>query len=61
MQKRYLFFLVDPSFLGVNRLFDLSCKNEQNRESLKKYYLPTADIKDYNFMVDGKTYFDKTK
>ena len=33
VQNRYLYFLIDPSFQGVNRLFILSFKDEDGRES----------------------------
>ena len=45
-------FLIDPSFLGVNRLFVLSFENETT-------YLPTREIKNYNVMVDGQKFFDQ--
>ena len=32
---------IDPSFQGVNRLFVLSFKNADGRESHKQFYLPT--------------------
>ena len=32
-QSRYLDFLIDPSFQGVNRLFVLSFKDEDGREN----------------------------
>ena len=52
-QKRYLNFIIDPSFQGVNRLFVLSFKDDDDDwESRKQYYLPTIEIKDYNFMVN---------
>ena len=44
-QNRYLDFLIDPSFQGVNRLFVLSFKDDDGRESHKQYYLPTVEIK----------------
>ena len=59
MQNRYLDFLIDPSFRGVNRLFVLSFKDEDGRESYKKHYLPTVEIKDYNVMIDGRNFFDQ--
>ena len=40
-QDRYLDFLIDPRFQGVNRLLVLSFKDEDGRESGKQYYLPT--------------------
>ena len=59
MQNRYLDFFIDPSFRGVNRLFVLSFKDEDGRESYKKHYLPTVEIKDYNVMIDGRNFFDQ--
>ena len=39
MQKRYLDFLIDSSFQGVNQLFVLLLKDDDGRESHKQYYL----------------------
>ena len=58
-QNRYLDFLIDPSFQGVNRLFVFSFKDDDGRESDKQYYLPTVDIKDYNVMINGNKFFDQ--
>ena len=57
--NQYLYFLIDPSFQGLNRLFVLSFENEAQRTSYKRYYLPTRDIKNYNVMIDGQNYFDQ--
>ena len=59
-QNRYLDFLIDPSFQAVNRLFLLSFKDENGRERDKQYFLPTAEIKDYNVMIDERNFFDQT-
>ena len=58
-QNRYLDFQIDPSFKGVNRLFVLSFKDDGGRESHKQYYLPTAEIKDYNVMINRRKFFDQ--
>ena len=58
-QNRYLNHLVDPSFLGVNRLFVSSFETEYGRTSHSKYYLPKEKIKDYNVMIDDKNFFDQ--
>ena len=58
-QNRYLNHLVDPSYQGVGRLFVLSFENEAGRTSHSTYYLPKAEIKDYNVMIDGKNFFDQ--
>ena len=38
-------------------MFVLSFKNENDRTSFSKYYLPNVQIKDFN--VFGKSFFDK--
>ena len=55
-QNQYLDFLIDPSFQGVNKLFVLSFEDNAHRTSYKRYFLPTTEIKDYNVMIDGKTF-----
>ena len=42
-QNRYLNHLINPSFQGVNRLFVLSFKNENDRTLHSTYYLPKVD------------------
>ena len=59
-QNRYLYFLIDSSFQGVNRLFVLSFENEDDWESNKKHYLPTVEIINYNVMIDGRIFFDQS-
>ena len=58
-QNRYLNYLINPSFQGVNRLFALSFENEDQRKSHSKYYLPKVEIKDYNVRIDGRNFFDQ--
>ena len=41
--NRYLDYLNDPSFQGVNRLFLLSFKDNDDGECHKQYYLPTVE------------------
>ena len=57
-QNRYLDYLTGPSFQGVNRLFILSFKDANDRESHKQYYLPTMEINN-NIMIDGRNFFDQ--
>ena len=52
-------FLIDQSFQEVNRLFVLSFEDGRDRESYKKYFRPTVEIKDYNVVIDGKNFFDQ--
>ena len=55
----YLYYLIDPRFQGVNRLFVLSFENTTGRTVHTKYYLPTVEIKDYNVLIDGQNFFDQ--
>ena len=58
-QNQCLDFLVDPNFQGLNRLFVLFLKNENDRTAHTRYYLPKVEIKDYNVKHDGKNIFDQ--
>ena len=58
-QNRYLNYLINPSFQGVNRLFVLSFENENDRTSHSTYYLPKVEIKNYSVMIDGRNVFDQ--
>ena len=58
-QNRYLNYLINPRFQGVNRPFALSFENENDRTSHSTYYLPKVEIKDYNIMIDGRNFFDQ--
>ena len=58
-QNRYLNYLINPSFQGVNRLFVLSFENENDRISHSSYYLPKVEIKDWNVMIDDRNFFDQ--
>ena len=49
-------YLIDTTFSNVNRLFVLSCENEDDRTSYYKYYVPSIEIKDYNVLIEGNAY-----
>ena len=51
-------YLIDPTFTKFNRLFVLSFENENDRASFSKYYVPHVQIKDFNVLIDGKSFFD---
>ena len=51
-------YLIDPTFSNVNRLFVLSFENEDDRTSYYKYYMPSVEIKEYNVLIDGNTFFE---
>ena len=63
--KNNLNYLIDPTFTKVNRLFVLSFERiEENnvkkdhRDSFSHYYVPNVEIKDFNVLIDGKSFFD---
>ena len=58
-QNRYLNYLINPSFHGVNKLFVLPFENENGTTSHSTYYLPKVEIKDYNVMIDDRNVFDQ--
>ena len=51
-----------PSFQGVNRLFLMAYSraddNQATRNGQRKYYLPRLDLKKYNFIIDGRNFYD---
>ena len=57
--NRYLDFLIDPSFEGVNRVFALPFEDQAQRTSYKRYYLSTIEIKNHNVMIEGQNVFDQ--
>ena len=58
-------YLIDPTFIRVNRLFVFSFKRiegnnikKDHRDSFSHYYVPNIEIKDFNVLTDGKSLFD---
>ena len=62
-------YLIDPTFTNVNMLFVLSFERiEENnvkkdvkkdyRDSFSHYYVPKVEIKDFNVLINGKSFFD---
>ena len=54
-------YLTDPKFIKVNRLFVLSFENKEDRTSFSKYYVPNVQIKDFDVLINGKSFFDMPK
>ena len=47
--------------MNVNRLFVLSFprnNNTDSRYSFSNYYVPKVQIKDFNVLINGKSFFD---
>ena len=60
-ENNNLNFLTDPTSTNVNRLFVLSFTRNNagdNRDSFSHYYVPNVEIKDFNVLIDGKSFFD---
>ena len=60
-QNNHLNYLIDPTFTNVNRLFVLSfSRNNEGdkRDSFSDYYVPNVKIKDFNVLIDGKSFFN---
>ena len=55
-QNANLNHLIEPSFQGVNRFFVLSFEGDEQRISNKRICIPNVEIKDYNVMIDEKTF-----
>ena len=60
-QNNNLNYLIDPTFTKLNRLFVLSFVGKaegDHRDSFSHYYVPNVEIKDFNVLIDGKSFFD---
>ena len=54
-------YLIDPTFAEFKRLFVLSFERNakgEPRDSFSDYYVPSVEIKDFNVLIDGKSFFD---
>ena len=54
-----LIYLIDPTFMNVNRLFVLpfpTNNNTDSRYSFSNYYVPKVRINDFNLLIDGKVF-----
>ena len=57
-KTNHLNYLIDPTFTKVSRLFVLSFENEEDRTYFSMYYVPKVEIKDFNVLIDVKSFFD---
>ena len=60
-QNNNLIYLIDPTFTNVNKLFIFSFERNvigDNRDSISHYYVPNIEIKDFNVLIDEKSFFD---
>ena len=57
----FKYISLNPSFQGVNRLFLMAYSRvdgQPTRNGRAKYYLPRIDIKKYNVIIDGRSFYD---
>ena len=57
-KTNHLNHLIDPTFTKVNRLFVSSFQNEEETTSFSKYFVPKVEIKNFDVLIDGKSFFD---
>ena len=56
---------LDVSFQGVSKLFAAAYetgniqRNVDHEHSRRRHYLPRAEIKDYNILIDGRNFYDQ--
>ena len=52
-------YLIDQTFTNINRLFVLSFARDNPGEKRDSHYcVPNARIKDFNILIDAKSFFD---
>ena len=60
-QNNNLNYLIDPTFTNVSRLFVLSFARTDtgdNRDSFSDYYVSNVEIKDFNVLINEKSFFE---
>ena len=57
-KTKNLNYLIDLTFIKINRLFVLSFENEKCKTSFSKYYAPNDEIKDFNVLTNRKSFFN---
>ena len=60
-QNNNLNDLIDPTFTNVNKCFFLLFTRDNagdNRDSFSDCYVPNVEIKDFNVLINGKSFFD---
>ena len=63
-KPKYIRELLDPSYLGVKRLFVLAYVNTEadNQVSInfhQKYFFPRGSIGNWNIEIDGRNFYDQ--
>ena len=61
-KRNILDYLIDTTFRNINRLYLLSFKkgnDDPTRDSFEKFYMPLAEIRDFNELIDNIPFFDQ--
>ena len=58
-QEQYLYYIIDPSFQGVKKLFFHLSEDNSQRARHAGCFLATVEIKNYNIMIDGQNVLDQ--
>ena len=59
IQNPYSDYFIDPPLQRVNRIFDLSFENNDERKT-HKFFFSKVEIKFYKVMIDKQSFFDQT-
>ena len=54
--------MINPYFRNIDKLFVFSLKNSDNnptRNSFVKYYMSLVEIKDFNVLINNRSFFDQ--
>ena len=51
--------VLDTAIPGGNRLFIMGFQNDLARDTYRKYFFPSLNIKDYNILMDGRNFYDQ--
>ena len=57
-QNHYADYLIGASFQRVNKFFALSFKDNAVRAALTGYFLTKVEMRNWNFIIDGRNLFD---
>ena len=57
-QNNNVNYLIDPTFTYVNRIFVLSFKSDDDRNSFSNYYVPSIEVRDFNVLIDQTPFFE---
>ena len=62
IKNNNLYYITDPTFTNINRLFVLLFKygdNDPTRTTFDNYYMPLVKIQDVNALINNKPFIDQ--